>query len=328
MNLNEIKASLGEDWKKVERGLRDALRSDIELLEKTNESILSNAGKMLRPLISLLVAKACAPDGEIPESATAFAVASELLHNATLFHDDVADGSDCRRGSPTIMSLMGPSVSVLLGDYWLVKAMGKILEDEKHGFRVIKLFSKTLSDLAEGEMLQLQKADDGNTMMEDYIRIIFCKTASLFEASALSAAIAADAPSSVEDAVTRYSVALGLAFQIKDDIFDYSPGMDVGKPVGVDILEKKITLPLLGAFDNCPEREMEIRRRIVDMAEDDMSARDEVVSFVRENGGLEVAQTSLESYIDAAVEAIRELPWSHWRDCLEGIARFVGQRNK
>ncbi|MGM9747738.1 MAG: polyprenyl synthetase family protein [Candidatus Cryptobacteroides sp.] len=328
MNLNEIKISLGEDWKKVERGLRDALRSDIELLEKTNESILSNAGKMLRPLISLLVAKACTPDGTVPESAISFAIASELLHNATLLHDDVADGSDCRRGSPTVMSLMGPSVSVLLGDYWLVKAMGKVLEDERHGFRVIKLFSKTLSDLAEGEMLQLQKADDGNTMMEDYIRIIFCKTASLFEASALSAAIASDVAMAMEDAVTRYSVALGLAFQIRDDIFDYSSGMDVGKPVGVDILEKKITLPLLGAFYNCPEREAEIRRKIGGITDEDSAARDEIVTFVRENRGIEAAQTSLEGYIDTAVEAIRELPQSHWRDCLEEIARFVGQRNK
>ncbi|MGN1211853.1 MAG: polyprenyl synthetase family protein [Candidatus Cryptobacteroides sp.] len=328
MKLNDIKTLLGEDWTKMEQGIRNALKSDIGLLEKVNESILSNSGKMLRPMISLLVAKACAMQKEIPESAIAFASASELLHNATLLHDDVADDSEQRRGNPTIKHLMGPSVSVLLGDYWLVKAMGKILEDEKHGFRVIKLFSKTLSDLAEGEMLQLQKADECDTLEEDYIRIIFCKTASLFEASALSAAIAADASAAMEDAVTRYSVALGLAFQIRDDIFDYAPGVDVGKPVGVDILERKITAPLLGAFANRPDMEAEIRGKIASIDGFDTAVRDEIVAFVRENGGLEAAQQMLERYVSGAVEAIGELPESQWRDCLENIARYVGRRNE
>lgn len=327
MNLNEIKDYLDRDWKRTANYIEDSLKSDIDLLDKTNRSILSHSGKQLRPLVALLVARACSPGNTADEDSCRYAAGAELLHNATLLHDDVADDSDQRRGMPTIRSMMGPSVSVLIGDYWLVKAMGLILESRTDTGKVIRLFSRTLSDLAEGEILQLQKARSGDTDENDYIRIIFNKTASLFEAAAVSAAISVKAGEDTIRAVREYAVSLGLAFQIRDDIFDYSPEMDTGKPAGVDILEQKITLPLLGAFRNAgKEKESAIRARIGRISENPGQTREEILSFVRENKGIDYARKVLDSYIGKAVDALKQLPESQDRTYLEELAHFVAER--
>ena len=177
MDIKAIREFLGQDWIAVQKRIASALQSDIALLNVTNESILSHSGKQMRPMLALIIARACSAGNRASDATVRYAAASELLHNATLLHDDVADESDQRRGVPTIMSLMGPSVSVLVGDYWLVKAVELVLEASGDDMRVIRLFSKTLSDLAEGEMLQLQKAKSGDTDENDYLRIIYNKTA-------------------------------------------------------------------------------------------------------------------------------------------------------
>ena len=192
------------------------------------------------------------------------------------------------------MSLMGPSVSVLVGDYWLVKALELILQDAGTDVRVIKIFSRTLSDLAEGEMLQLQKAQAGDTSEEDYLRIIYNKTASLFEAACLSAAVSVGADKNVEKAAVDYAVALGIAFQIKDDILDYDGTEAVGKPLGADILEQKITLPLLGALANVDAQEQARVRAMIGDIVGHSELRDDIVAFVRDNGGVEYAQRRLD----------------------------------
>ena len=237
MDIGSIKEYLGQDWTMVSGRIASALKSDIALLNSTNDSILSNSGKQLRPMLALLFARACA-GGKVTDATIRYASSAELLHNATLLHDDVADDSDQRRGVPTIRSLMGPSIAVLVGDYWLVKAMELILGGDEGDTAVIKIFSKTLSDLAEGEMLQLQKAQNGDTDKEAYLRIIYNKTASLFEAACVSAAVSVDAVQEYVVAAREYATALGLAFQIQDDILDYAGTESVGKPLGVDILEQ------------------------------------------------------------------------------------------
>ena len=303
------------------------LRSDIELLNYTNNSILSNSGKQLRPLMAILFARLCA-GGRANEAAVRYAAAAELLHNATLLHDDVADDSDQRRGVPTIRSLMGPSVSVLVGDYWLVKAMELILQDKEPDTKVIKIFSKTLSDLAQGEMLQLQKAQSGDTDTDDYLRIIYSKTASLFEASCVSAVEAVGADEIYVKGARDYAVALGIAFQIKDDILDYDGTDSVGKPLGVDILEQKITMPLLGAMVNAGEQEeMRIRQMVKDIT-DHPEYQKEIVSFVRSNDGLGYAEEMLENYVGAAVEALSIFPDSYEKSCLETLAYYTSKRIK
>ena len=217
---------------------------------------------------------------------------------------------------------------VLVGDYWLVKAMGLILSADNHGDRVLHIFSRTLSDLAEGEMLQLQKAGTGDTSKDDYIRIIYNKTASLFVAACLSAAISVGAPAEIEDAVTRFATALGLAFQIRDDIFDYSQDKGIGKPVGVDVLEQKITLPLLGALQSVPERTAAGIRKMVADIHEHPGNRDAVMDFVKEHNGVSYAEKELSRYISDAVTAIEILPESSYRDMLAEVARYVGDRSR
>lgn len=326
MDIKAIQDFLGEAWLLTKERISSTLESDIALLNSTNESILSHSGKQMRPMLTLLMARACSPAG-VNDATVSYAAAADLLHNATLLHDDVADGSEQRRGKPTIMSLMGPSVSVLVGDYWLVKAMELILNVENAGSSgVMKIFAKTLSDLAEGEMLQLQKAQSGDTSEEDYLKIIYNKTASLFEAACVSAAISVDASEEYVRAAREYAVALGLAFQIQDDILDYSGTEAVGKPLGADILEQKITMPLLGALAGVSgERTEEVRDMIRKIA-DNPDYRDDIVSFVRENGGLEYAVARLKGYVESAIRALDVLPDSEARKYLVELAYYTAQR--
>ena len=326
MDIKSIREYMGADWTAVQERIGSALRSDINLLNATNESILSHSGKQMRPLLSLIMARACSGGREASDATVRYAAASELLHNATLLHDDVADDSDQRRGVPTIMSLMGPAVSVLVGDYWLVKAVELMLDASDGDMRVIRLFSKTLSDLAEGEMLQLQKAQSCDTDFQDYLRIIYNKTASLFEAACVSAAISVDACPEYEKAAKDYAVALGLAFQIKDDILDYAGTESVGKPLGVDILEQKMTMPLLGAFVNAGPSEEERIRGVVRNIVDHPEGRNEIVSFVKDNGGLEYAVDQLDKYVAQAVEALKVLPESKEKEMLVELAYFTARR--
>ena len=321
-DIREIKAYLAGPMQEVSTLLEVSLKSDIALLDATNRSLLSQGGKLMRPMLSLLSAGAC---GGINADSVRFAAASELIHNATLLHDDVVDGASVRRGKPTVMSILNGPASVLVGDFWLVKAIRCILDADRYSERAIRLFSKTLSDLAEGEMLQMQKASDCDTTREDYIRIIYSKTASLFEAAALSGAVSAEAPEEWTAALAGYARNLGLAFQIKDDIFDYTGGDALGKPVGIDLREQKITLPLLCALDSAPEEAPAIRT-LVGQISDHPEFADDVRSFVLDYGGVEKAVEEMDKYIAEAVFCLEELPQSPEKSYLADLARFVGER--
>lgn len=325
MDFVGIKERLGADLERVDELIRVSLASDIELLDSTNRSILLHPGKQLRPVLCLLVAKACSGGGTT-EDTLLYASATELLHNATLLHDDVADDSPERRGVPTVMSILGGRASVLLGDYWLVKAMENILRSVRHSARVIGIFSGTLADLAEGELLQLQKASSGDTDEEDYFRIIYSKTASLFEAAAVSAAISVEADEPVIEAVRSYSRNLGMAFQIRDDIFDYEENPQTGKPAGLDLLEQKITMPLLCALSEVSEDEAKlIRGKVRDMATHP-EHRGEVVRFVCEHGGVGAAAVRLGEYVARAKAALTVLGRGEYVRMLMEIADFVAER--
>ena len=339
MNIESVRDYLGSDWTAVQELMTGVLQSDIALLNATNGAIVAHGGKQLRPMLSLLVSRACLRSADtyvpgqklspLPEVSKRYAAASELLHNATLLHDDVADDSDMRRGNPTVRSLLGPSASVLVGDFWLVRAIRLILGDSDAACdpRVVRIFSRTLSCLAEGEMLQLQKAQTADTDYEDYLRIIYSKTASLFEAAAVTAAISVNASGVCREAVRDYAVSLGYAFQIKDDILDYCGTDSVGKPLGVDVLEQKITLPLLGAIASAPEHEAEVRGWVRDVPECPEN-RAKIVSFVAENHGVEFAEEKLEGFVGKSIEAISLLAPSKEREMLADLASFTAMRNK
>ena len=323
MDILETKAYLAGPMQEVSVLLEASLESDIALLDATNRSLRAQGGKQLRPILSLLAAGAC---GGINPDSVRFAAASELIHNATLLHDDVVDGAITRRGKPTVMSILSGPASVLVGDFWLVRAIRCILDAARYSERVIRLYAKTLSDLAEGEMLQLQKASNCDTNRADYLKIIYSKTASLFEAAVLAGAVSADAPEEWTAALAGYARNLGLAFQIKDDIFDYTGGDGLGKPVGIDLREQKITLPLLCALDSVPAAEASAVRAMVGQISDmpDLAVR--VRNFVLERDGVEKAVAEMGEYIDAAVSCLDELPQTAEKSYLAELARFVGER--
>lgn len=325
MDFSSIKDFLKEDLDKVNKLMGSSLSTDIELLDKTNRAILSHNGKQVRPVLTLLVAKACS-GGFVTDDTIKYAAAVELLHNATLLHDDVADDSPVRRGAPTVMSILGGRASVLLGDYWLVKGMENILASRNSSDKVIRFFASTLTDLAEGELLQLQKAETGDTLEKDYYRIIYDKTASLFVASAAAGAISVSATEEKMSAARTYAKCLGVAFQIRDDIFDYEENAEIGKPVGLDLKEKKITLPLLGALAKAGEERGRAIRRKLCRIDDHPEYGAEIIEFVKSEGGIEYARKRLYEYVDNARIALRSFGNMQEVEMLGEIAEFTADR--
>ena len=318
MSRQDILALLGTDWDRTLALIRSSLHSDVGLLEETNGRILANSGKLLRPMMALLIAQAAA--GACSGDSIRFAAATELLHNATLLHDDVADGSAERRGRPTVSALLGPSAAVLVGDFWLARAV-ELVVDAEHCRQAVPVFSRTLTDLAEGEMFQLEKASRADTTEEDYLRIIHCKTASLFCAAAQTAALSVDAPLPLQEAAREFACAFGTAFQIKDDILDYTGTPELGKPVGTDLRERKITLPLLGALQGCPQEE-EIRMLVRDIPAHPEHC-DRIRRFVLERDGIGYAVSRLEQWVARAGQALAAIEDSPARDALRELAEFT-----
>ena len=326
MSLNEIRQFLKPLMERVETRIDASLRSDIALLDATNRSLRENGGKLLRPMLGLLVGGAC---GTVNEDTVRYAAATELLHNSTLLHDDVVDGATERRGLPTVATLLNGPAAVLIGDFWLVRCMQTILDADRYSERVLRIYAKTLAHLAEGELLQMQKASSGDTTEADYLRIIFSKTASLFEASAVAAAISVGASEEVREAVGDFARNLGLAFQIKDDIFDYdSLSAEVGKPVGIDLQEQKITQPLLCALETVSEAEAAAVRKKVVRILDHPELSTEIRDFVLSHDGVSLAYRKLDEHIGHAISCLEVLPDSREKGYLIELARYVGERTR
>lgn len=321
MRPEDIRNILGADLEAVKDLVRSRLSSSVKLLEDVNGSILEHGGKMMRPALCLLMARA---SGVPSDDTVRYAAAVELMHNSSLLHDDVADASMIRRGVPTVMSLYGPVPAVLVGDFWLSRTVDTII-GSVHRDWALPAFSKTLGDLAEGEMLQQQKAFSADTTEDDYRQIIYCKTASLFELSCGAAAVSVDASPELLEAAQAYGRAIGMAFQIRDDILDYDGG-DIGKPSGHDLAERKITLPLLGALRGCSDGEA-VREMVRGIPEhpENVAA---VTAFVRENGGLEYAWKILHGYIDEALAALSALPPSKEKGLLAEFGHLNETREK
>ena len=326
MDRERVIALLRDDWGKMTGLVRSTLSSDVQLLQSINDSLLNNGGKMLRPLLTMLVAKTCTCDGPLGEDSIRSAAGVEILHNATLLHDDVADNAGTRRGTPTVMSAWGAVPAVLVGDFWLARAVS-LLSNSADINWTIGEFARTLTDLAEGEMLQQQKAFSSDTTVEDYLRIIFCKTASLFVTACETGAKTVKAPEAYMKAAGDYGRALGMAFQIRDDILDYAGDERTGKPVGIDLQEQKITLPLLGALLQSPSEEAVIRAMIHAIpAHPEYCMR--IRQIVLDAGGVEYANGKLNEYVDAALRALEAFPESESRALLADIARESAVRKK
>ena len=332
MRLDLVKQELGEHWSGYVRALRAALAHDNKLLTKLNDYIIDTAGKQLRPVLCLLSAQAC---GEVSPMSYECAAVCEIIHTATLLHDDVADNGNLRRGVPTVKAAFSPAASVLTGDYWLAKGMYLLINN--CNVEILGHFTKALHDLSVGEIIQMEKAEVLDTTIDDYYRIIECKTASLFIAAVKSGAISAGAPQEYIEAISNYALHLGLAFQMRDDIFDYSPKMNTGKLAGADIKERKITLPLLCAMDSSPLQSENVRKLIdgientvtkgEEITESDTQIIELITSYVNENDGIRHAQQILEHHIGIAIDSIAQLPQSTAKDRLIQLAEYVGKRD-
>ncbi|MCI1719899.1 MAG: polyprenyl synthetase family protein [Bacteroidales bacterium] len=332
-DLEDAKKELGSDFKKYRQTLSVAVQSEDVLLSRINSYIIANEGKELRPVLSLIAGKAC---GTLVPLSYYCAVVAEMIHNATLMHDDVADDADMRRGVPSINAQFSAAASVLSGDFWLARALHILTT--KCGSKILGCFTDAVQKMAEGEMIQMSKAESLDTSEQDYYDIIERKTASLFKATIKSAAYAVKAERVVVEAMTHYAEHLGLAFQMRDDIFDYSPKMKTGKMAGADLKERKITLPLLCAMDNCPDSSERIRKLIGNIENTKIKGTqikpheaviiEEVTKFVYKYDGLKDAQKKLEEQSSLAVNALALIPPSREKNHLIEFAEFVGKRNK
>lgn len=324
MTFEALHAQLAPRLKQVEGLILEALRTDVSLLDSTNRSLLERPGKMMRPMLSLLMADALGGGGT---DSLRGAACLELLHNASLLHDDVVDGARDRRGRPTVASLLSGGAAVLIGDFWLVRALPLLLDMGRNRDRKLRICSQVLSQLAEGELLQMQKASSGDTSEADYLRIIHCKTGSLFEASALLGALSTEASEAQIACAGAFGRQLGRVFQMRDDIFDYldSPA-GIGKPVGIDLKEQKITLPLLCVLEKAtPGEESDIRARMMRVAECPELAGG-IRDFVLERGGIDMAEARIGLELQQALSQAEGLPPSPARDALLELARMAAQR--
>lgn len=319
-DLEAVRSLLGDDWPAVNREIRTRLSSDVALVNSVAHYIVNGGGKRLRPLITLLAARACGYRGD-RHIVTAAII--EFIHTATLLHDDVVDASDLRRGRNTANSVFGNEASVLVGDYLYSRAFQLMVQVGQ--MRIMDVMADATNTIAEGEVLQLMNCHDPDTTEQRYMDVIHRKTAKLFEAGAQIGAILADQTQAVEEALAAYGRELGLAFQLIDDALDYSanPG-ELGKRVGDDLAEGKPTLPLIHALQRSlpPERLM-IRRAIEEGGRDDIQA---IQNAIQATGALGYTAAKARACAARARSALEPVPDSVFKTALCDLADFAVER--
>lgn len=321
--LTRIKKPVEKEMAEFEAYFGKTMRSEIPLLNIILNYILRRKGKQMRPLLVFLTAKL---NGEIAESTFVAATFIELLHTASLAHDDVVDDAHERRGGLSINALWNSKIAVLVGDYMLSKGM--LISVEKNRFDMLEIVSDAVKKMSEGELLQLQKARKLNIKEEDYFKIIISKTAAL-----LSACTACGARSVTNDDDTirlmkDFGETIGIAFQIRDDILDYEGTGLTGKTVGNDIKEKKITLPLIHALEQAPYLK---KRHILGIVKIKKKSRDEiseVIRFVSDYGGMQYADLKMNEYRDKALAILESYPESAVKDSLKEFVYYTTSRKK
>ena len=321
--LSDIRQPITSELEQYRSLFERTLTHADTLLGSVLEHIRSRRGKMMRPILVLLVAKA---QGGVNESALRAAVTLELLHTASLVHDDVVDESDERRGQQSVNAGYGNKAAVLVGDYLLSTAL--IRSIQTGDMRIVGIISSLGRDLSEGEIKQLETADESVMDEACYMQVIHKKTASLLSACAEIGAISAQASAEIVAICRDFGQSLGYAFQIKDDIFDYFKEANIGKPTGNDIREGKVTLPLLYALRE-GDREEADRFRAIIRSKDFTDANVEaLIRFAKANGGIAYAESRMRTFRDEAVAKLSLLPQSAAREALMMLADFVVERTR
>ena len=320
-HFEEVRAFAAPGMAEVDRLIRRRLGSDVMLVNQVAEHIVSGGGKRLRPMLVLLAAEAAGYRGVQHHQAAAVI---EFIHTATLLHDDVVDESDLRRGRRTANAVFGNAASVLVGDYLYSRAFQLMVELER--MRIMQVMADTTNQIAEGEVLQLMHIGNPDTDETAYLRVIERKTAVLFAAACRVGAILADAPRAIEDALADYGMALGMAFQIADDVLDYvSDAGTLGKNVGDDLAEGKPTLPLIHALHHAEAEAAQTIRRVIETG--GLDSLERVIAAIRDSGAIDYSVARAQSYADAAHRALMPLPDTAARACLDVLARYAIQRD-
>ncbi len=323
LSIDEIQRPIAAEMKAFEPHFREAMRSRAALLDRIMHYIVKRKGKQMRPMFTLLSARLFGP---VNESAFTAASLIELLHTATLVHDDVVDGSPLRRGFFSINALWKNKIAVLVGDYLLSR--GLLLAIDKGEFELLRIVSHAVREMSEGELLQLEKSRNLNFSEEVYFTIIRQKTASLIAACCASGASAAGRPVEEVERMRKFGELVGIAFQIKDDLFDYGSGAETGKPTGLDIKEKKLTLPLIHALQHVSAADRRWMVNTVKNHNEDGKAVARVVELVARAGGIEHARERMHAYRDEALAVLHTFPRNDARDSLEALVQLTVERIK
>jgi octaprenyl-diphosphate synthase len=322
-DLADIRRPIREEMAKFEAYFGKSIQSEIPLLKIIVNYIFRRKGKQMRPLLVFLTAGL---NGKIGEPTYVAATFIELLHTASIVHDDVVDDANERRGALSINALWNSKIAVLVGDYML--ARGLLISIEKERTDMLEIVSGAVKQMSEGELLQLQKARKLNIREDDYFRIIGCKTAALISAcTACGARSVTDNPETIR-LMKAFGEYIGIAFQIRDDILDYDGNGLTGKAAGNDIKEKKITLPLIHALEQATLTGKRHILKIVGNRNKSGSEIEEVVSFVKEHGGLEYAGYRMNEYRDKALGILDAYPESDVKTSLRDFVHYTTTREK
>ena len=318
--MNFVKDIIGEELDTFEKKFADAVRSQTPMLDRIMKYIIKRKGKQMRPMFVFLSAKL---NGEINESTYRAAALVELLHTATLVHDDVVDESFERRGFFSINAVWKNKIAVLVGDYLLSK--GLLLSTSNEDFKHLHILTEAVKQMSEGELLQMEKSRKLNLNEDIYFEIIKSKTASLLSSACAVGAYSTSKDENATNKMKLFGEKVGIAFQIKDDLFDYGVE-DVGKPTGNDIKEKKLTLPLIYTLNKVDKS---IKKRIIYILKNENKNKESVrfvIDSVIQQGGIKYAQDKMNNYRDEALKILYEFDKTPVRDALEELVRFTTDR--
>lgn len=322
LTLETIKKPIAHEMETFEMKFRDAMRSRVSLVDKIMHYIVRRKGKQMRPMFVFLSAGVC---GSVTESTYTAASLIELLHTATLVHDDVVDDSLMRRGLFSINALWKNKIAVLVGDYLLSR--GLLIAVKNKEYRLLEIVSNAVREMSEGELLQIEKARRLDITEEVYFTIIRQKTASLIASCCSCGAASANAGDEHIRRMLTLGETIGLAFQIKDDLFDFEKSIATGKPSGIDIKERKLTLPVIYALNNSGSSE---KRRIINMIKNENENPvkvKEVLRFVEDKKGIDYAKKKMFELRDQAFAILNEFPESQYRKSMKDLITFTTDRS-
>tara|TARA_R110000787_G_scaffold96415_4_gene199777 strand:- start:22118 stop:23095 length:978 start_codon:yes stop_codon:yes gene_type:complete len=322
--VSQIKLPIEYEMELFEKKFMLSMASKVSLLNRITHYVVNRKGKQMRPMFVFLIAK-MSNKGEVNDRTYRGASVIELIHTATLVHDDVVDGSNRRRGFFSINALWKNKIAVLVGDFLLSK--GLLLSIDNNDFDLLKIISVAVREMSEGELLQIEKARKLDITEEIYYEIIRKKTATLIAACCAMGAQSVMATKEEVEAMREFGEHIGMAFQIKDDLFDYGTEK-IGKPTGIDIKEQKMTLPLIYTLNNCSDKE---KRWIINSIKNhntDKVRVKELIQFVKSKGGLEYAVSIMKQYQNKALTILQKCPDSTYKDSLELMVNYVIDRKK